>query len=298
MCTEPQRNVAGGDPAQGYSHGDYGLPGLRAYVGPLLARGVDETVLSKVDDTKPWFRFAGESAAPRRVHLAKVSIASKGKDGWSRQLEIDGHEVCHHDPHWPAGVVGPDHGYMIRFAVFEFTRNSTEIRRRAELDQTIRHFAQNFSKHDSVDQLMEAMVREGFDADLVHEAESISTIAFSRNFFEQHGVQFSPTIIRALRDGRVETNVPLMSLPSYSRARALAAELRETMSKDDFQSLCLYNAEANALVKAIEASGENLDLTQIQMYPSVVPDRGVSDQTMEAALAKQSELFDRKPSPQ
>jgi len=111
-------------------------------------------------------------------------------------------------------------------------------------------------------------------------------------------VQFSPTIIRARRDGRVEAGVPLMSIPSYSRARALAAELRETMKKDDFQSLCLYNAEANALVKAIEASGDKIDLTQIKMYPCVVPERGVSNQTMEAALAKQSEQFDRKPSPQ
>lgn len=297
VCMSCKVGVAGGDPWQGYSRGDYGLPGLRAYVGPSLARGLDDGSVESVDDTKPWFRFAAESAAPGRVHLAKVSIASKGKDGWSRQLEIDGHEVCHHDPDWLAGVVGPDYGYMIRFAVFEFPRNSTEIRRRAELDQTIRYFAENFSKHDSVDQLMEVMIREGFEADLVHEAESISTIAFSRDLFEQHGVQFSPTIIRARRDGRVETDVPLMSLPSYSRARALAAELRETMSKDDFQSLCLYNAEANALLKAIEASGENIDLTQVKMYPCVVPDRGVSDQTMNAALVKQSETFDRKPSP-
>jgi hypothetical protein len=299
VCMSCKAGVAGGDPWQGYSRGDYGLPGLRAYIGPSLARGLDDgSVQSTADDTKPWFRFAAESAAPRRVHLAKASVVSKGKEGWTRQLEIDGHEVCHHDPDWPAGVAGPDYGYMIRFAVFEFAPNSTEIRRRAELDQAIRYFAENFSKHDSVDQLMEAMVRQGFDADLVHEAESISTIAFSRDVFEPHGVQFSPTIIRALRDGRVETDVSLMSLPSYSRARALAAELRETMSKDDFQSLCFYNAEANALLKAIEASGENLDLTQIKMYPCVVPDRGVSDQTMGAALAKQSELFDRKPSPQ
>jgi hypothetical protein len=231
------------------------------------------------------------------VHLAKASIISKGKEGWNRELEIDGHEVCHHDPDWPAGVQGPEHGYMIRFAVFEFTRNSTEIRRRAELDRTIRYFAENFSRHDSADQLMEAMVREGFDPDLVHETESISTIAFSRALFEQHGVQFSTTIIRARSDGRVETDVPLMSIPSYSRARALAAELRETMKQDDFQSLCLYNAESNAIVKAMEASGDKIDLTQIKLYPCVVADRGVSDQTMEAAVAKQSDLFDRKRSP-
>ena len=298
ICMSCQAGVADGDPAQGYSRGDYGLPQLRAYVGPSFARGLDQgQIQSALDDTKPWFRFAAESAAPRRVHLAKVSIVSKGKEGWSRDLEIDGHEVSHHDPDWPAGVLGPDSGYMTRFAVFEFPRNSPEIRRRAELDRTIRYFAENFSKHDSVEQLMEAMVQQGFDPDLVHETESISTIAFSRELFEQHGVQFSSTIIRARRDGRVETGVPLMSIPSYSRARALAAELRETMLKDDFQSVCLYNAESNAILKAIEAAGDKLDLAQMKMYPCVVPDRGISNQTMAVALSKLNDMIEPNRSP-
>lgn len=59
----------------------------------------------------------------------------------------------------------------------------------------------------------------GFDADLVHEVESVSTIAFGRLLFESRGVQCSPTVIRARRDGRIETDVPLMSIPAYSRAR-------------------------------------------------------------------------------
>ena len=299
VCMSSQAGVAGGDPAKGYSHGDYGLPGLRAYVGPSFGRGLnDESIQKALDDTKPWFRFASESAAPRRIHLAKVTIASKGEEGWSRYLEIDGHEVSHHDPDWPAEVRGPEFSYMTRFAVFEFSRDSTEIRRRAELDQTIRYFAENFSKHDSVDALMEAMVRHGFDQDLVHETESISTIAFGRTVFEQYGVRFSPTIIRARRDGRVETDVPLMSIPSYARARVIASELQETMKREDFQSLCLYNAESQAIVKAIEAEGEKLDLTQITMYPCVVPDPGISDQIMGVALSKLNDLAGRNRSPE
>jgi hypothetical protein len=291
--------VAGGDASQGYSRGDYGLPGLRAYVGPSFARGFDDgPVQSALDDTRPWFRFAAESAAPRRVHLAKASIVSKGKEGWSRELEIDGHDVSHHDPNWPAGVRGPDFGYLTRFAVFEFPRNSTEIRRRAELERTIRYFAENYSKYDSVDRLLEAMIGQGFDADLVHETESISTIAFGRIFFEQHGVQYASTVFRARRDGRVEADVPLMSLPAYSRARALAAKLRETMQPDDFQSLCLYNAESHGILQAMEAAGEKLDLTQVKLFPCVVPDRGVSDQTMDAALAMLQELVERSRTPQ
>src|SRR4029079_5625084 len=114
--------------------------------------------------------------------------------------------------------------------------NSAEIRRRAELDRTIRYFAENYPKYESVDKLMEAMVSQGFDPDLVHETESFATIAFGRAFFEHAGVQYSPTVIRARRDGRVETDVPLMSIPAYARARALAGELHDSMKQDDFRS--------------------------------------------------------------
>lgn len=298
LCMSCRAGVDDGDPLQGYSREDYGIPGLRAYVGPAFARGLDaEQVQSAGDDTNPWFRFAAESAAPRRVHLAKASIMSKGEIGWSRDLEIDGHEVSYHDPEWPATVCGPDFGYMTRFAVFEFPPNSLEMSRRAKIDQTIRYFAENFSKQDSVDQLIEAMIQEGFDRDLVHETESISTIAISRALFEPLGVQFSPTIIRARSDGRVETDVPLMSIPAYSRARALAAEFRETMTREDFQNLCSYSAEANAILKAIEAEDDKIDLTQLKMYPCIVPDRETTSQTMDIALAKLNELTDRNRSP-
>lgn len=294
VCMTCQAGVQGGDPAEGYSPSDYGLPGLRAYVGPSVSRGLDdERVRSAIDDTKPWFRFAAEAAAPRRVHLAKATILSKGKEGWRWELEIDGHDVSYQDPDWPAGVRVPDVGYVTRFAVFEFPRNSTEIRRRAELERTIRYFAEHFAKYDSVDHLMQEMVSQGFDPDLVHETESISTIAFGRMLFEQHGVQYASTVIRARRDGRVEAGVPLMSIPAYARARALAAQLRETMKPEDFQSLCLYSAESNGILKALEAGGDKADLTKMKMFPCVVPDRGVSDQTMDAALAVLHDLVGR-----
>jgi hypothetical protein len=207
-------------------------------------------------------------------------------------LEIDGHDVSHQDPDWPAPRHTATFGYMIRFAVFEFPRNSAEISRRAELERTIRHFAEQMVRQESIDDLMADMVRQGFDADLVHEVESISTIAFGRTFFERHGVRYSPTIIRARRDGRIETGVPLMSIPAYTRARALAPRLAETMSDKDFQALCFYNAESNAILNALEDRGDKLDLTAIKMHPSVVPERGVSIETMNAAIEALSALVE------
>jgi hypothetical protein len=167
--------------------------------------------------------------------------------------------------------------------------------RRAELERTIRHFAEHFTKHKSVEELMTQMVEQGFDADLVQEAESIGTIALGRIFFEGEGIQYSSTIIRARRDGRIETDVPLMAIPAYSRARALAPTLRETMTKDDFLALCLYSAESNGITQALNAGGSSTDLTQLKFYPLVVPDLGVSQQTMDAALAMLNDLARMNP---
>ncbi len=294
VCMTRQAGVPGGDASAGYVEGDYGFGGLRAYVGPSITRRLgDVGKQGAIDDSKPWFRFAAEAAAPRRVHIAKATIVSKGKEGWRRELEIDGHEVSHHDPDWPAGVEGPEFSYQTRFAVFEFPRNSTEIARRAELERTIRHFAENFARDITVESLMADMVGQGFDADLVHEVESISTIAFGRAMFERLGVRYAPTVIRARRDGRVERDVPLMSLPAFTRARVLAEQLRSTMPTETFQALCCYNAESNAILQAMSAQGEKLDLSAVKMYPCVVPDRGVSQRTMDEAVAVLNELVER-----
>ena len=45
------------------------------------------------------------------------------------------------------------------------------------------------------------------------------------------------------------------------------------------------DSQKGDIVQAMESAGDQLDLTQITMYPCVVPDRGVSDQTMNAAMA-------------
>ena len=287
VCMTCQAGVADGDISQGYSPGDYGLTGLNAFVGPSIARAIeDEQVQEMIDDTKPWFLYAAEAAAPRRVHMAKSIILSEGDKGWTRELEIDGHEVSHHDPNWPAGVRGPDFGYLTRYAVFEFPLDSSEISRRAELERTIRHFAENFSVHQSTDELLESMIGQGFDPQLVHETEAVSTLAFGRILFEQRGVKYHPHIHRIRADGKIDRNIPLMSLPAYSRARAIIAELAETMPQDELLDLCSYSAESNAILQVLESQEGEFDFTQLTMSPSMVPDPDVSSEVMQAALAE------------
>ena len=268
---------------------DYGLVGLRAFVGSPISRGIaDESVSEKIDENC-WFPYAGQSAAPRRVHLAKATLLSTREEGWSRDLEIDGHELSHKDTNWPVGVKISDIGYMTRFAVFEFPRDSSEIERRAELDRTITHFIQNYSKFKTLDELKESMLDDGFDAEMIHDVESISTIAFSRMFFASFGVQYPTHVIRPCRDGRVEPNAPLMSFPAYPRGRAIATQLFATMSREDVQALSFYNAESHCLLNALNARAERnleLDLKDITLFPSVVAEYGVSDETMDKAIAQ------------
>ncbi|HEU4452851.1 MAG TPA: DUF6348 family protein, partial [Longimicrobium sp.] len=122
----------------------------RAYAGPIFPRGLDDSIVEALDDTLPWFRYAAESAAPRRVHLAKVSISAGDDAGWVRRLEIDGHDVSHRDPDWADGVPVSRSGYVTRFAVFELP--SGEVERRAELDRTILHFAEHYPGSESVEE--------------------------------------------------------------------------------------------------------------------------------------------------
>lgn len=86
-----------------------------------------------------------------------------------------------------------------------------------------------------------------------------------------------------------------MSLPAYNRGRAIAYRLAQTMPQDDFQRLCFYNAESGAIMQALQASGDKFDFSKMTMYPCVVPDRGVSNQTMNAAVAAMRSLIERKP---
>ncbi|WP_254507344.1 DUF6348 family protein [Anatilimnocola floriformis] len=284
VCMSCQAGVMGGDQSQGYSEGDYGLPGLRAFVGPAIVRGFDDSCfMAALNDHKPWFRYAAESAAPRHVHLVKVIILHEPGQGWRREMEVDGHDVSYSDSNWPAGIAPPDVGYITRFAVFEFPRNSREIARRKELERTILHFAANYGKYDQVDEMIVALEQAGFDPDLLHEVESFSTIAFGRALFGPLGAAYPATVIRARRDGRVETDVPLMTIPAYTRARALIPQIGSAMPLEDFQALALYNAESHALAQVLEKEGDQVDLSRLQLFPLIIPDRETGQQTMDAA---------------
>lgn len=286
VCMTCQAGVKDGDPDEGYVPEDYGFPGLRAYVGPGILRNLPEDAPELLAADQPWFRYAAESAAPRSVHIAKSTVTFIPEEGWTRSLEIDGHEVSHNDK-WDCDQALEDFGYSTRWAVFEFPQNSSYIKDRAELDRAIRHFVTRFSEHEEIESLI-AEMEETFDPDLVKEVEAISTLAFGRLFFEPHGLVYPEEVIRARRDGRVET-VPLMSIPAYSRGRAVAAKLAETMTEDELFNVAAYSAESNGILQIL-AEHEDIDLSSIALFPCVAPERDVPDETFDKAMAQLHEL--------
>jgi hypothetical protein len=80
---------------------------------------------------------------------------------------------------------------------------------------------------------------------------------------------------------------------ALDRARALAPQLEQALTRDDFTSLCVYSAESKGILQAMEQLGKDLDLANLALYPCVVPDREVSRETMDAALHLMQQMVDR-----
>ena len=153
------------------------------------------------------------------------------------------------------------------------------------LDDAILYFALKYPSCESLEKLQDDMLHnQRFDPDHVHQVTHISTIAWGRFLFQNLGIKYSNTIIRARDDGSVEPDVDLGSLPAYTRAMALVDKIQNSLSRHAFRVLCMYNAESRAIVRAMKALGQSLDLREITMYPVVVPDLHVQKETVQRAF--------------
>lgn len=269
---------------------DFGLPGVRAFVGPFLARFFDDEKIIHASHEMPWFKFATQSAAPRRIHIAKVIVQSHGAAGWNRQLEIDGHEIIVKDREWPLGMPGPEIGYMTRFAVWEF--DDKALAQRDEVDRAITYFAKHLTKSSSVDALKEEMVAAGFDIDLVHDTEMLAPLAMGRMLMDGNGIPFPSVAIYARRDGRVDTDVPLMSFPVFSRGKALFRSLLQSIGKDDFLQFCMVSAEMRALTQYLESLGDREpDYKGLSLAPPIISDRLAPSETVDEAMSLLNQML-------
>ena len=132
------------------------------------------------------------------------------------------------------------------------------------------------------------MLDQGFDPAVVNQVDTISTLAFGRMFFEPHGVQYSPVIYNARRDGTLEERVPLLSLPAYNRGRAVLARMASEFTAEDTQRLCLYGNESFAILQLLESETQ---IDEIDLQPWLVAELGLSDQHMQAARKTYREIL-------
>jgi len=240
--------VGGGDPDQDSSSGNCGFVNVKAFVG----------------------------------------INPQGT-GWQRNLEVDGHEVSHVENDWQAGVpVQKGLLSIVRYAVFEFPANSKRLKVRAALDQTIECFIKKASKFDNIDALTQEMEKEGYHPQLIYQVKNISTLAFGRMFFEPRGAQYSPFVTRIRKDGQIQRNVPIMSIPAYNRGRAVLARLESELTEETVQSVCLISPESGAILQALDSGVNSFD--GMVFSPSIVADRECSQECLEHAYANLQEL--------
>jgi len=99
---------------------DWGVPGFRAFVGPLGMRGPIGGTQALGDELNRSPLFKGLAYLPTdgRAHLLKVVLVARNGT-WRRSLELDGQPTSIKDEHWTGAPAPPDFMSVVGFAAFE-----------------------------------------------------------------------------------------------------------------------------------------------------------------------------------
>ena len=289
VCMSCKSGVEGGDLSAGFAPQDYGFKTLSAFVGPSLQTSFENQGQTNLtDDTLPWFQYAAESAGPKRVHLAKVTLEAQGDQGWKRQLEVDGHEVSHVEHDWPTGSAAPNVGSIVRYAVFAFPKTSGFIESRSNLDRAIEAFIRILTNLEGDDDPVQKMQEQGFPQHLIDQVDTISAVAFGRMYFEGRGLHYQPNAIRIRRNGKHEILVPLMGYPAYNRGRAILARMASEISKEKQQVIGLYGNESYHIYQLMT---QGTDVSQIPLPHCLIAELGCSDEQVAEGMALRKKYY-------
>ena len=264
-------------------HESFAVPGCHGFLGPLNARlapeGFDPILLLEL----PLFEFAEAMAPSGKLHLAKVTLAAKPDGTWSRSLEVDGHRAALSD----AGCAGlpsvPASGVFTRFAVFHYgERHAERNREREQLDLAIRKFVEVFCTVDNQDAAAGLMREAGCDSAVVDRVTNFLPIAAGRVIFENLVPSFPAHYVRVKQDGECVFDLPLMGEPAFARSIML---IRELLSSGQFVEGCkktsVLGPELAAINEALQHGSKAADLV---LAPSIIPDPGTSELTVQHAL--------------
>ena len=268
----------------------WGIAGCHGFVGPLTSRFFErELDLSPLQDAA-MFDYADALAPAGVVHLAKVTLNATG-EGWSRTIEVDGHEAAHAEPSWNTGLPSASRGVLSQFAVFHYGDRPEAIEQRQRVDDAIRQFVTGFQETGDTDKAADLLEARGFDAALVHDVDCFVLVALGRVIFGNIGAKFSPDFMRINRDGSTQT-LRLMRQPIFARTTVLASELFSGQLVNAAKSLALTSAEINAINSALNAGSNPRNLI---LSPPIMPDRGVSRSAMEMAITRLQQSAVRPP---
>jgi hypothetical protein len=268
----------------------WGIAGCHGFVGPLTARFFErEPDLAPLEDAIV-FDYADALAPAGVVHLAKVTLNATG-EGWSRNIEIDGHEAVHSDANWNTGLPRTSQGVLSQFAVFHYGDRPRAIEQRQRVDAAIRQFVTAFQETGDTDKAADLLVARGIDAALVHDASCFVPVALGRVIFGSIGAKFSPDFVRISRDASTQT-LRLMRQPVYARTTVLASELLSGQLMNAAKSLALTSAEINAINSALHAGSNPQDLS---LLPPLMPDPDVGQTAMEEAMRQMQNSAHRAP---
>jgi hypothetical protein len=256
----------------------WGVPGCHGFIGPLFGYnfgGLDPALLQNAR----LFEYAAAMAPPGMVHLAKVTLESKGSKGWNRSLEIDGHAATYKEDPWDCVVPAPANAIISQFAVFHHSGQTPAVESRQRLDDAIREFVSAAAATGNVDAAAQVLRDKGFDSDLVHRVDAFIPLAFCRAMFDGMGVKFSTTYIRIGKRAPRGT-LKLMSEPAFARARALLPVLVDGGHGEVCKTIAMSSSTFNVLNASLNAGSKPENLV---MSSAIIPDPDADDADFDRA---------------
>ncbi len=273
-----------------------GLAGCKGYFGAGITQMMssDADLAAFEEDSIPVFDYAMHMAPPGRVHLAKVTLQANGENGWTRNLEVNGHRATHVDADWSPAGNAPRHGIFTQTAVFTFPAADDWLAERQQLDDTIREYAKAFQTVDNSGDAAALILRKGTNEPTVNRVLRFAPIAIGRVLLSKLGANFSDRYVRIQSSGEIEEGLHLMREPAFARATMIARELSTDAEMiEPLKTLARENSEVQAITDMLQSGSRPEEL---QLMPPIIPDPGVSQDVLTTAVEELKTRWESKPS--
>lgn len=262
----------------------WGVPGCHGFVGPIYGYGMKGLEDPATLAHEGLFEYAEAMAAPGIVHLAKVILQAAGPQGWTRSLEIDGHQASYEDKNWTCRIPAPASGIASQFSVFHYGAQHAEVEARQKLDDTIRQFVAAVGQIKDIEAAMNQLRERGADPFTLDRVFYFAPSAFFQVVFAQMQLRLSPDYCLVKKDGTCEKR-KLMREPAFARSLALCPQFIKGDRIEGVKMLATYSSTFNVLNSALNAGSKPENLV---FSPTFIPDAGTRPEIVEQAARQAS----------